>query len=495
MIEDVDATLRSLLAGELARVPGSLVRAPEQITFDVPGASDAGRENGADSGRAKSKAGGKEESEDGGQDGGKENPSATVNLYLHDVRENLALRDETFRRVRSPGDAQAVGLRPAPVRLDLAYLVTTHVPDTRNAAARDTAGEHRLLSEVLRVLLRHAHVPDIYLRGLLAGQGALPLSVAQPDAPSYREPSALWQSLGGTLRPALGLVATMSFDPFETRWTRVVREAVLGVGQGVSASGPVRSLDISGVRVSAAGVAIDARSEQPLKGALICATPGDAQTRADEKGFFALLNLPPGRYTLRCTQRGYAESTVVVSAPVMGRPDLLEPHVVALEPLSDRARAQEAAVLAAQARSAPALIEAARVYSTSLSGTLRLPDSRAAAFVPLRLGQAQTTTDADGVYYFLNVPPGPHRIMADIPGVGEVEVMASEGNIVAETDTPSLVQATSGARREPLPAAPADRASRPQEALTDSEPPAPAVQKPERREKKQTLSQNNAKNL
>ena len=71
MIQDVDETLRRLVVSELSKVPDSLVSDGSQITFDPPTAAEA-------------------------SDG----PRCRLNLYLHDVRENVQLRDQSWAVVR-----------------------------------------------------------------------------------------------------------------------------------------------------------------------------------------------------------------------------------------------------------------------------------------------------------------------------------------------------------------------------------------------------------
>lgn len=390
MIQDVDKSLWRLLAEELPKVPGCAVKGGDQVTFDTPAVAEAA-----------------------------DRPKVRVNLFLHDLRENLAQRDMSFHLTRRAGE-DAVGVKRAPVRLDLSYLVTCHAGD-------DTAQEHRLLADVLGVLLRNPAVPEALLVGALEGRGpnALPLSVAQPDHTAFHDPPALWQSLGGKLRPALSLLTTASFDPFETRWTRVVREAVIGLGQGTPPDGPRRPLDMTAVRVSAAGVVTDTDGEKALAGVAVSVDGRDETALTDERGFFSILNLPPGPHTLRFRRRGFGGGEVRSVAPPPGQPNLLEPSVVALRALDDAGRALEAAALASDAAGAPNLVEMGRTYRVSLSGTLRHADGRPAAFVPVRVGRQHTTTDAEGVYCFFELPPGEHAVVADVPGRGEVEVPAS----------------------------------------------------------------------
>ncbi|MDQ2800883.1 MAG: Pvc16 family protein [Armatimonadota bacterium] len=401
MIRDVDETLLNLLAGELPKLPGCPILDKAQITFAAPAVAEAVK---------------------GGQ--------PRVNLYLHDLRENATMRDNALHLTRRPSDS-TVGLRRGPVRLDLSYLVTAYGGD-------DPALEHRVLSDALTVLLRYSAPPARYLAGALPEEGseALLLAVAQPEHLGHADAPALWQAMGGQMRAALSLVATAAFNPFETRWTRVVREVVLGVGQGTPPHGPQRPLDLSSVRVSAAGVVLDQVREQPLPGVSVEVDGHDAKAASDERGFFSLLNLPPGPRLLRFSRAGYQPQEMTVSVPPPGRPELLEPAVIALQPLDDAARAQQTAARAAGVLSSPALADSGRVYHASLSGTLRLPDGRPAAYIPVRVGAQQTMTDGEGVYFFVNLPPGEHAVIANLPGEGETEVARRDSAITASAAPP-----------------------------------------------------------
>ena len=378
MIADVDETLGKLLGTELSKIPGCPVTDRGQITFVPPAAADA-------------------------VSGGK----PRLNVYLHDVRENRALRESGFRLTRKPGE-NTVGVRRAPISLDLSYLVTAYAGD-------DASSEHRLLSDALTVLLRCGDVPPEYRVGALEEQ-SVTLAVAQPEHVGNADPPALWQALGGRMRTALSLVVTAEYNPYETKWTRVVRELIVGVGVGTPPHGPLRPLDLSSTRVGAAGVVLDQAEERPLLGVTVSADGWDCTAATDAKGFFYLLNLPAGPRTLRFSRVGYHPQEIVTTVPAQGHPEDLEASVVALRPLADSERAGETATLAAAALSAPGLAESGHVYHASLSGLLRREDGRPAAYVPVRAGGRQTTTDGDGVYCFLDLPPGSHEVEVDWPG-------------------------------------------------------------------------------
>lgn len=393
MLADADETLGRLLETELSRLPGCPVFEREQITFDPPAVAEAA------------------------QDG-----QARVNLFLYDVRENLEHRDEGFRSSGKP-DAGIAGRKRAPVVLDLTYLVAAYAGD-------DVAAEHRLLADTLGVLMRFLAIPDVHLAGTLEGLGpnAVPLSVAQPDHQAFSDPAALWQALGGRMRPALGLKLTAPFDPFETKWTKRIREAVVGVGHGAPGTPTRRTVSQSGERVSAAGLVLDG-NEQPLHGVQVRVQNHEATTFSDARGFFQLLNLPAGPLELTFHKRGFRVGSLQVVAPPEGRPDLFQPSVLALRAQSDAERAEEAARDAANAQN----LNGASVFQSeprsrvSLSGTLRFANGKPGAFLPVRAADQRTVTDEQGAYCFFDLPPGEHAIIAHVPGVGEIEPQTRDG--------------------------------------------------------------------
>ena len=115
-----------------------------------------------------------------------------IDLFLYDVRENLELRSNEVTLTRR-GDGTAIRTQPA-VRVDFSYLITAWPSESAPNPAED---EHRLLGEVMRVLLRYRTIPADVLQGELRDQTpALPISgraetgplhrlVGQPSPPSF----------------------------------------------------------------------------------------------------------------------------------------------------------------------------------------------------------------------------------------------------------------------------------------------------------------------
>ena len=124
MFQDLDATLRAMLGD--AAAPGELRDA--DVSFDVPDKDF--------------------------------NPTrTTVDLFLFEIRENRALRDDAPLRDRVDGGYL---LRPAPVRIACTYLATAWSP---GAGAVRTDEEHRVLGALLPWLHAHPRIDDRFLRG------------------------------------------------------------------------------------------------------------------------------------------------------------------------------------------------------------------------------------------------------------------------------------------------------------------------------------------
>lgn len=128
----------------------------------------------------------------------------TINLFLYDIRENHELR--SAQRTIARNAANTVGTETrAPMRMDLAYLIT--------AWTTDIADEHQLLGGVLATLLRFPIVPPEVLKGAMQTQ-PVPLQawVAQPErTPS---PWEFWGHMDHGMKAGLNFVLTASFEPF-----------------------------------------------------------------------------------------------------------------------------------------------------------------------------------------------------------------------------------------------------------------------------------------
>lgn len=130
-----------------------------------------------------------------------------VDLFLYDIRENLEMRNPGWTiEHKENGTAMR---RRNPVRIDCSYLITAWASEGSTARALD---EHRLLSEVMRVLLKHPTIPEVLLQGSLKGQEPpLPASSLQPGR--LQSVSEFWQALGGKPKAALNYTVTIGVFP------------------------------------------------------------------------------------------------------------------------------------------------------------------------------------------------------------------------------------------------------------------------------------------
>jgi hypothetical protein len=132
-----------------------------------------------------------------------------VDVFLYDVRENRELRNnEWLVERRSNGTASRQ--RP-PARVDCSYFITAWPSETDPNAAQ---AEHRLLGEVMRVLLRFPILPAAVLQGSLVGQAPpLPTCVLHPGR--LQSLGEFWQALGGQPKAALNYTVTIGVTAHE----------------------------------------------------------------------------------------------------------------------------------------------------------------------------------------------------------------------------------------------------------------------------------------
>jgi len=167
MIQDVDETLLALVRAEA--LGGSAV----DVAFDAPTRDWVARRNGP-----------------------------TIDLYLYDIREDMARREVQWERVTDSA-GRVTERRPPPRRFKLSYMVT--------AWTQRPEDEHRLLSSLLGCFIGHERLAPAECSGSLAEQ-AIPLilSTALPLG-SDRSIADVWSALGGELKPSIDVIVTAPF--------------------------------------------------------------------------------------------------------------------------------------------------------------------------------------------------------------------------------------------------------------------------------------------
>ena len=165
----------------------------------------------------------------------------TINLYLHDIRENVKLRREQrpYELERRPN---SVVQQRQPMRVDLHYLVTTWA-----TAPED---EHRLLARTLMTLMRYPEFPgDLLPEGLQDQPIPIPLKVAQSE--TLDKPSDLWSVMDNQQRPGIVLVATLSFSAYPSVVKPLTRTAEFRSGPSDDPGAGRNQIAISGTVQSA----------------------------------------------------------------------------------------------------------------------------------------------------------------------------------------------------------------------------------------------------
>jgi hypothetical protein len=155
----------------------------------------------------------------------------TLNLYLHDLRENAKLRQSYTQRAQFDVAKQEVQLRRPEVRMDVHYMISAWTTEPED--------EHRLLARTLMALLRTPELPDDLLPDGLQNQPRpIALTVAQYE--SLLNPTDIWSVLDNELRPAISCVCTLTLDPYAPLVVPLVRTRELRMAE----DWPLRSGDI-----------------------------------------------------------------------------------------------------------------------------------------------------------------------------------------------------------------------------------------------------------
>lgn len=126
-----------------------------------------------------------------------------INLFLYDIRENHDLRDGEWP-IERQSDGSMLRRRPT-VRVDCSYIITVWPSD---AAPNPAADEHKVLGEIVKVLVSYPVIPEPLLQGSLAGQDPpLPaLTLHQSQLQSWGD---FWQAIGAKPKAALNYTVTI----------------------------------------------------------------------------------------------------------------------------------------------------------------------------------------------------------------------------------------------------------------------------------------------
>lgn len=269
-LADLDESLRSLLERELKGVGMTGV----QVTFEAPE-----------------------------RDRVTTWPSPAVNLFLYDIREAEQGRDRSWMRAASPDGGGA--LERAALRLDCSFAITAW---TRNAL-----DEHRLLSQVLLILLAYPELPaDMLPAGLHLG--APPAALSTRIAHGRPEGRAdFWTAIGSPYKAAIEYAVTLLVVPGQRR-ARGGAVSGVRVDLAASAARPAGA-PVPGDLVSQGGSVVD-REGRPAAGAWVLVPKEGRSAVVTDRGRFVVRGLPPGAHELRA--RAVDGTTATVTAEVPG---------------------------------------------------------------------------------------------------------------------------------------------------------------------------------
>ena len=151
--------------------------------------------------------------------------SLTVNCYLYDIHENLELRTYEPLVQRDPNGTHAAK-RDTPRRINCAYCITAW----SRAQTEAVLEEHRVLSQVLQVLLKNPVIPEGVLQGDLVNQHPpYPTVIASSDG--MKNNPEFWGALDQRLKPSLNYIVTlaMQLDEAPAELTHIVENIDVGV--------------------------------------------------------------------------------------------------------------------------------------------------------------------------------------------------------------------------------------------------------------------------
>jgi hypothetical protein len=243
-------------------------------------------------------------------------PAPAVNVYLADVREQLALRSTDWVVDVSAGQ---VTREPPPVRLDCHYLLTAWSPAVASAGVEPTRDEHRLLYAAAAALL-----------------GVRPLRASRVLAPGSAELARIPEQLRDTDLPLLvapaegfsGLSFFWGTMGADSRWKPVLYFVVtVPVLPGIHPAGPpvtTALLDLEGAGRLPGGPAwigglVRNRAGMPLRAASVQLEAPAGQvlvsTETDGDGRFTLPVQGPAPHRLRASAPGAGEQVRDVEVP------------------------------------------------------------------------------------------------------------------------------------------------------------------------------------
>ena len=212
----------------------------------------------------------------------------TLNLFLYDIRENVALRKVGWEPTATNGNG-SVGRKAAPLRVDCHYMLT--------AWANDPSDEHRLLARAMLVLFRYNELPRPMLAERLQNQ-AFDIRAKLAAHDKLTNPAEVWGALDNEMRPTVSYILTLTMDPWQEEFDPMVKAMALDLYE---AEPNPDTQQAQAVRRDSQMYAFGGQIWQdgrPLATAEVRLKGRGMATVTDTDGRYRLRGLPAGEHTL-----------------------------------------------------------------------------------------------------------------------------------------------------------------------------------------------------
>ena len=272
MIADLDDTIRELLMAELP------IRNSEiDINFDQPKREWSARLT-----------------------------KPTVNFFLHDVRENVQLRNYQWQRVdQGNGRTNKALLKRPPFRIDCHYMMTCW--------ASEPEDEHKLLTRTMMTLFRFGKLPEEYFQGrMVEQQYDVTTKVAAHD--KLTNPAEIWSALDNELRPSVPFSVTITLDPWTPIETPILGSFGLRTARLVDEE--TGEHEEEGVMTIAGTVRYAPPDEAPYEGATISSWGRGSATAATAGAAIKFAACSPAPMMLR-SQRPFPPPRTAPASPFL----------------------------------------------------------------------------------------------------------------------------------------------------------------------------------
>ncbi len=230
-----------------------------------------------------------------------------LNIYLYDIRENRHLRSNDFNREYNlDGTINETKVSP---RVNCAYIFTAWDKSSANNTGEEkTLQEHRLLSQVFKILLKNNTIKTSYLQSSLMGN--------EPDilvTTSLKEglpnPVEFWNALGTPFRPAINCVFTFTMDLEDPGTTSPMVTTQINE----YSLKEVPSSTEESIRIG--GKVINTQNSEGISEAIITIPSLNIEVYTDKNGDYYINDIPSGQISISVSATGYNSRNINIEIP------------------------------------------------------------------------------------------------------------------------------------------------------------------------------------